>query len=422
MGKPSAPPTPDYVGAAKTQGEENRAVSKEDWLRTLGTQSDAYKTTSTTADPNSVSGYNTTTTLNPEDQARLDKQRQLMSQLLGVGGSTINQVQDALGQKIDTSGLPALQGHVDAEKMARAGITGGTNVNTKLNTAGLQGLTDPSALRQQMTDEAYKNFTNRFDPLADRQQEQMRTRIANMGGVTSSDASRQQMSDLLQGQNDARSQAVFESQKAGQEAAAQIAAQQLGVRGQQFGERTSEMGLNNSAILQALGFNNQSSQQDIQNAFQNAGLGNQTRNQGIQEQQDMRHMALNELMAMLSGTQVQGGNFGQQQGSSTNAAPLFAGAQAQGAAEQNQYNQEMASYNNMIKGITSMAGSAAMMSDRRLKSNIVLVGFTPVQGIPVYDYVIGGKARRGVMADEVPASVRVRHSSGFWMVDYSKVN
>jgi len=174
-------------------------------------------------------------------------------------------------------------------------------------------------------------------------------------------------------------------------------------------------------VLQALGLNNASSQQDIQNALANANLGNATRAQGLSEQQSLRQMSLNELMAMLSGTQVQGGNFGQQQGSNTIAAPLFQGTQAQGAWDQNKFNQEMGSYNNMISGLTSMAGSAAKFSDRRLKSNVRLVGYTPVQGIPVYDYEIFGVPDRGVMADEVPHA-SVRHSSGLWMVDYSKVN
>jgi hypothetical protein len=422
MGKPSAPESPDYVGAAKTQGEENRAVSKEDWLRTLGTQSDAYKTTSTVADPNSVSGYNTTTTLNPEDQARLDQQRKLMSSLLGVGDSTINQVSESLGKKIDTSGLPALKGSVDYEKMGRAGITGGTDINTKLNTAGLQNLNDPTAVRQKMMDDSYRNFASRFEPAAARQQEQERARIANMGGVTSSDASRQQMSDLLQSQNDARSSATFEAQKAGQDAAAQIEAQQLANRAQTFGERGTEMGMNNSAVAQALGLNNAAAQQDNANAAANANLSNATRGQGLQELQQLRQMPLNELMAMLSGTQVQGGNFGQQQGSSTIAAPLFQGTQAQGAWDQNKFNQEMGSYNNMISGLTSMGGAAMKMSDRRLKSNIVLVGFTPGMGLPVYEYDINGARDRGVMADEVPAGARALHPSGYWMVDYSKVN
>jgi hypothetical protein len=270
-------------------------------------------------------------------------------------------VQDSLGKSIDTSGLPELKGSVDYEKMKKAGITGGTNINTKMNLEGLQSLNDPTQVRQQAMDEAYKNFSSRFDPVAERQQDQMRTRIANMGGVTSSDASRQQMSDLLTDQNDARSQAVFDAQKAGQDAATAIEAQQLANRSQTFNERGEEMTTNNTAVIDALNQNNQAAQMDTSNAFTNNNLSNATRAQGLQELQQLRQMPLNELMAMLSGTQVVGGNFGQLQGSNTTAAPLFQGTQAQGAWDQNVYNQGVSSSNALVGALGSAAGGAAMM-------------------------------------------------------------
>jgi hypothetical protein len=65
-------------------------------------------------------------------------------------------------------------------------------------------------------------------------------------------------------------------------------------------------------------------------------------------------------------------------------------------------------------------GSAAIMSDRRLKSNIVRVGTHPL-GIGIYEYDIFGERQRGVMADEVqkvkPEAV-VTHPSGYNMVKY----
>jgi hypothetical protein len=223
----------------------------------------------------------------------------------------------------------------------------------------MQNLNDPTAVRQKMMDESYKNFSSRFDPVAERQQEQMRTRIANMGGVTSSDASRQQMSDLLQGQNDARSAATFEAQKAGQDAAAQIEAQQLANRGQQYGERTGEFGLENQAVMDALTQNNTAAQQDINNAFTNANLGNATRAQGLTEMQQLRQMPLNELMAILGGTQVQGGTFGQQQGSNTAAAPIFGAAQATGAANQAANATAASERNSTMSMLGSIAGMGA---------------------------------------------------------------
>jgi len=360
--KAATPPPVDYAGAAREQGKANAETSLQDWLRTNGTQSDAYKTTATTADPTSVSGYRTTTTLNPQDQARLDRQRALESSLLGVGGSTIQQIQESLGHKIDTSGLPALTGSVNAGAMTKGGIAGPTNFQTALDTSGVtQNLNDPTALRQQMTDSAYKNFADRFDPIAERQQSQLATRQANMGGVTTSQGAKQQLADLLTNQNDARSQAVFGAQKAGQDAASAISAQQLANRGQQFGEATGTQQANNSALSQALGFNNAATQQDTQNALANANLGNATRAQGMTEQQSMRQMSLNELMAMLSGTQVQGGNFGQQQGSTTAAAPIFGAAQAQGQANIAAANAAAGSQNSMMSGV-GVLGSAAIMA------------------------------------------------------------
>ena len=69
-----------------------------------------------------------------------------------------------------------------------------------------------------------------------------------------------------------------------------------------------------------------------------------------------------------------------------------------------------------------MGMAAAMMSDRRLKTNIQLIGKHD-NGMNIYswDYV-WGEHSRGVMADEVeeimPEAV-VMHPTGFKMVNYS---
>lgn len=60
------------------------------------------------------------------------------------------------------------------------------------------------------------------------------------------------------------------------------------------------------------------------------------------------------------------------------------------------------------------------LSDRRLKANIVRVGTHPL-GIGIYEYDLGGKRERGVMADEVarvkPEAV-VRGDDGYARVNY----
>ena len=73
-----------------------------------------------------------------------------------------------------------------------------------------------------------------------------------------------------------------------------------------------------------------------------------------------------------------------------------------------------------MSGLGLGALVAMGLSDRRLKSNIVRVGTHPL-GIGIYEYDLGGKRERGVMADEVarvkPEAV-VRGDDGYARVNY----
>ena len=68
--------------------------------------------------------------------------------------------------------------------------------------------------------------------------------------------------------------------------------------------------------------------------------------------------------------------------------------------------------------------AATYFSDRRLKSNIQRIG-THKLGIGIYEYDIMGRHEIGVMAQEVekvmPEAI-CRHSSGYMMVDYGRIN
>jgi len=73
-------------------------------------------------------------------------------------------------------------------------------------------------------------------------------------------------------------------------------------------------------------------------------------------------------------------------------------------------------------GLAGTAATAGIKySDRRLKSDVRCIG-TTVYGLPFYEYTIFGERQRGVMADEVtkimPAAV-VMQPNGFSMVNYS---
>jgi hypothetical protein len=187
-------------------------------------------------------------------------------------------------------------------------------------------------------------------------------------------------------------------------------------------------GLQNAAILQ----NQQAAlqQQAAQNAAQQqmynqaagaATFGNQAVQQALQQQLAMRNQPLNEISALLSGSQVQMPQFQGYNGVSVAPTPYLQAMQAQDAAAMQRYGIQANQAASNMAGLYGL-GSAGLLafSDRRLKSNIVRIGTHPL-GIGIYEYDIFGGRQRGVMADEIeavmPEAVST-HESGYKMVNY----
>lgn len=174
-------------------------------------------------------------------------------------------------------------------------------------------------------------------------------------------------------------------------------------------------------------FNNARNDAEMQAALQGISAGQQARQQAFQEQSFLRNEPLNTLNAVRTGAQVTNPTFTnvpQQQ--TTRGADILGATQAEGNWNLGNYNSQVASNNSFNSGLMNLAGTAGMMfmmSDRRLKRNIVPIGKT-AGGINVYSYdYVWGEPSIGVMADEVehiPGAVAV-HPSGYKMVDYSKV-
>ena len=69
---------------------------------------------------------------------------------------------------------------------------------------------------------------------------------------------------------------------------------------------------------------------------------------------------------------------------------------------------------------------AEITSDRRLKKNIKLLGYSP-SGLNIYafEYInkkFGKGVYQGVMSDEIPLDAIVKHEDGFDRVDYSRLD
>jgi hypothetical protein len=152
------------------------------------------------------------------------------------------------------------------------------------------------------------------------------------------------------------------------------------------------------------------------------------RGQAVQEQLAERNQPLNEIAALMSGSQVSQPNF-----INTPQAQV-AGTDYQGAV-QNNYAGQMQAYQNKVSGQNAMMGglfglagtigtAGIKYSDARLKTDIEKIGKLD-NGLPVYSYRYKGSdtPEIGVMAQDVrksnPGAVH-RQASGYDAVDYGK--
>jgi len=103
-----------------------------------------------------------------------------------------------------------------------------------------------------------------------------------------------------------------------------------------------------------------------QEATRDFGMDNQARQQALAEMLTQRQTPLNEVNALMSGSQVTNpfaGGLGYQAGANVGAAPIAGAIAQQGQAAQGMYNQQQANMNNNISagaGLIGSLGSAFM--------------------------------------------------------------
>lgn len=146
-------------------------------------------------------------------------------------------------------------------------------------------------------------------------------------------------------------------------------------------------------------------------------------NQAYQQAVTDRNQPINEITALLSGSQVSNPTFGstpQTTIPTTDTAGII----------NNNYNQQYQAYQSQVQQQQALMGGLFGLgaagvykySDRRLKSDITRIG-TADNGLPIYFYRIDGKPEIGLMSDEVrqfkPSAVRVM-PNGFDAVDYER--
>lgn len=335
MGKPSAPPAPDYVGAANAQGAANltagqqtASLSNPNVTTPYGSQTVNYTPTG----PNGDYQPNITQSLTPQAQQTLDAQQRVQTGLANLGEQGLGTAQKVLGTPFDQSNVP------------KAPINPGQT--------------------------AQDAIMARLQPQIQQNSQALTQQLANQGIPQGSEAWNNAMRQQGQQQNDLYSQA----------------------------------------------------------ALQGIGLDTQAHQSGLQEALGLYNQPLNQITALMSGSQIQSPQFQQYQGSNVQATPIANATNQEGQWAQGLYGQQMAGANSTQQGLTSLGSLGLLgylaLSDVRLKSDIVKVGNHP-KGFGIYEYTIQGRRERGVLAQEVelvmPSAV-VAHASGFKMVDYGAVN
>ena len=97
------------------------------------------------------------------------------------------------------------------------------------------------------------------------------------------------------------------------------------------------------------------------------------------------------------------------------------------AKEQNARAERAQAKRDMMGAITGGLNSAASaISDRRLKKNIKLIGYSP-SGLKIhaFEYInslFGDGTWQGVMSDEIPQHAVIKNDDGFDVVDYSQLD
>lgn len=156
----------------------------------------------------------------------------------------------------------------------------------------------------------------------------------------------------------------------------------------------------------------------------------QRRRDALAEMLTERQTPINEITALMSGSQVQNpfSMPGYAQNANVQAAPLFAAQNMAADYNTDLYNARAAQAGNLQQGLFGLGsagimGGAMAFSDRRLKSNIVQLAQHTV-GVPIYAYDIAGRREVGVMADELaevmPEAVAVG-ADGYQRVNYALI-
>jgi len=330
MGKKSkAPPPPDYAALATQQAALNKTAANEQTVANRPNQNTAFGSTSWEQGPDGQWTQNQT--LNPQDQALLDQQRQFQGQQQGIASDLLGKAGGTLGQPLDTSGLPDLKGY-DLSQMPE--LQG-------MDLSGMNKL-DPGF---GAVEEVQKAMMGRMAPARQQARDQEIQRLKNQGIPEDSDAFQRAVQRIDQGDTDAQQQALL---------GATSAYGDIFNRGLQGNDQT----LRSQQMQAALRGSNRAQLFGEQGSA--AQLAGQQRQQGLSEREQARQSPLNDFMKLTQGinpTAPQMPSF--MSGTGYTAADMYGAGKDTYQGQLDQYNANQARKGGMMGGLGTLAGGAA---------------------------------------------------------------
>jgi len=294
---PKAPDPPDYAAAAREQGIANEKAA---------TQS------SVISNPNIISPYGNQTVNWTDTGAPGGVKQATVTQTLTPEAQATLDAQQRVQHSFANLGETGI-GNAQAT-LSKAFNPNLPNLQTSLDTSGIASMPVNAGTTGQAA------IMARLQPQIEQQQAAMAQQLANQGITPGSEAYNNAMRTQGQQQNDMLQQAALQG-------------------------LNLDMAANNQGYNQAL---------------QSGQFGNTALQQSLAQQMALRNQPINEVTALMSGSQIQNPQFQAYSGTNVAAAPIFQGVQAQNQAAMDLYGIKQGAANSNMQGLTSLVGAGAM--------------------------------------------------------------
>lgn len=322
MGKksPATPPAPDPYATAQAQIGVNRdaAVTQANLNRINQVTPEGSLTYSTNGtNPDGTPIYTQTQTYSPDEQRKYEQNNQVATALNDTAISNIGRVQDAQSKDFNYSGITPGVNNIGGSNFRGIGDTGQIQSGLDYsNLTKLPGTSDFGAEGQRMADSVYSQAASRLDPRFKQQEDDQRARLAAQGIPVGSEAEQRDWGNFSRDKNDAYTSAQNASQLAGANEQSRLFNLAMGARQQGQNEADTQGQFANEAQQQRfsqegtrVGIDNTNQTQLFNERGANAALANTGREREIQERAYLRNVPLNDIAALMSGSQVNAPTF-----------------------------------------------------------------------------------------------------------------